>query len=84
MAESAFLKNFNFIGYAYGEASYLATTFITAVETMFREHVKEDPYKASLAQNIIKSVIHTNKVEIMGKKYQERSQSMRRTSKINN
>ncbi|MCQ2821688.1 MAG: hypothetical protein MJ252_30895 [archaeon] len=76
MAESTFLKLFNFIGYAYGEASYLAITFITAADSILRDFVKEDPYKTSLAQNIIPSIISTTKVDSYGKKYQDRTMSV--------
>lgn len=61
------MSYFNFIGYAYGEASYLATTFITAVKTIYNDNIKDDPYKTSSSQYIPKWTIQSNKIESIGK-----------------
>ena len=52
LAEAAFLKNFNFYAQnSYGESSYLSTTFISAVKTVYDEYTK-DINKTDSSQHI--------------------------------
>lgn len=52
LAEAAFLKNFNFYSQnSHGESSYLTTTFISAVKTVYDEYTK-DINKTDLSQHI--------------------------------
>ena len=71
LAEAAFLSNFNFIGFAYGEASYLATTLITAIRTIYNDNIKDDLYKTFAPMHIPEFIINTDTTNIETKDYVE-------------
>lgn len=68
------------MGFNYGEASYLSTTFVTAVETILKDNTKEEEkFGRAQSQNLMPSYISTSKVETIGKRNKpppERSYSM--------
>mgnify|MGYP003295033078 CR=1 FL=1 len=75
-AESRFLQLFDNIGYVYGEASYIAITFVSAIESIRRdmEDLKKD-FQSTFTQNITPAIINTTKIESYGKKYPDRGAS---------
>lgn len=66
LAEASFLKYFNLLGFYYGEASYLSTTFVTAVETILKDNNRDEEKLGKLSVNFMPSYISTSVVESTG------------------